>query len=235
MKTNKKTRTVLLVTFASILAPLATAQVAGAANAASSTVRSAPPTPPSPPSVSAGARSDAAMNAASRPTGATHADGASSAAVRTDRSGVNSSADIHASATGQERGLAVANTVSGGAAASLNVPDVVHQIHDTSFAGREAVTKDVDAKIDATSHTLSDLRHSARELKGDARDRFNAAYDDVRAKEKALKSSLKEARKATEANWAEAQAKLASDYDAYAQAVASAEATTSATATMENK
>ena len=55
-------------------------------------------------------------------------------------------------------------------------------------------------------------------------------YDDVRAKETALKRSLGEIRKASEQTWSDAQTRLAADYEAYAAAVARAEAAANANA-----
>ena len=46
----------------------------------------------------------------------------------------------------------------------------------------------------------------------------------MREKEKALKDSLTDVRRASEDKWSAAQAKLAADYEAYAAAAARAEA-----------
>ena len=65
----------------------------------------------------------------------------------------------------------------------------------------------------------------ARDLRTDARARFDTAYQQVRVSEETLRRSLLDARRASPERTAEAQARLASDYEAYADAVAAAEAT----------
>jgi|GEM_PF-6909303 len=244
MKTNKKIRYVTLVTFASLLAPFASAQVSGAVNAAtranaatSAATQNAAINAQQ--GLDAATRADAANMAATNAaqvsnnatSGAVNANAAGAAEMQADRPlregvGVNSAANANASATGQTNGLSIANAVSGGAATSLDVSAMVHEIHGATQATRATVLSQVDHNIDATAHVVADLRHSGRQLKGEARAQFDAAYDGARAQEKAVKRSLHEARKAKDETWDDAQAKLAADYEAYGQAVARVEAST---------
>jgi hypothetical protein len=87
----------------------------------------------------------------------------------------------------------------------------------------------VNARLEASSKAIDDLRRSGRQLEGDARARFNAAYDNVRARERDVRNSLNEARRASASTYANAQAKLAADYQRYSDAVSQAEASASAT------
>jgi hypothetical protein len=63
------------------------------------------------------------------------------------------------------------------------------------------------------------------------RQQFDAAAEDVKEKAKQLKKSLKDARKATDAQWDASRAQVAADYEAYAAAVARVDAATGATVT----
>jgi len=232
MKTHQTIRSLTLAAFASILASFASAQVTGAVDSGTRATTAAQ---------NSAIHSQQAANAAARsnPTAAANANRASSAGVnsgtnaaagvqadrpRRDGVGVNEAANANASLAGQTNGLSVANSVSGGIAGSLNSAAMVSDIRNASQATRTTMLAQVDSSLDASARAVADLRRSGRELKGEARARFDAAYDDLRAQEKTVKRSLSTARKAKDSTWADAQSQLASDYEAYAQAVSRAEA-----------
>ena len=206
MKTHKKIPTITLVAIASILAPIASAQVAGAADAATR------PT---------AATQNAELNA-QQGAGAAGAANVNASRPMSDGIGVNGAANTHTGLNAQTNGLSDAKGVSGGAG-SLNSAATVREIQGATESTGGNVLSQVDSSIHTSSSAMADLRRSGRQLKGEARTQFDAAYDDVRNQEKAVKRSLNEARKAKDSTWAQAQAQLASDYQAYSQAVSRAE------------
>lgn len=69
------------------------------------------------------------------------------------------------------------------------------------------------------------LRRIARQLPHEDRSQFDSAYAQVRAREVALRASILAASTASPEQAAEAQARVAADYEAYARAVTVADAT----------
>ncbi len=120
--------------------------------------------------------------------------------------------------------MAVAGANANSITASLNSTATVAQINGAALQTRDGVVTQVNGQIQNADQALGGLRTTGRELKGDARKQFDAAYDDVRARERDLKRSLREANNAKDDTWADARSKLATDYDAYVQAMARAEA-----------
>ncbi|HTL67730.1 MAG TPA: hypothetical protein VL200_08730 [Lacunisphaera sp.] len=178
--------------------------------------------PPPPPSVSASAAAQGAAAAAGAAGAASHA---GQVAVHPDADGVNANATMHASAAGEANGLSVATVVSGGAAADLDVPQVVRTIHEASFTARDTVAGEVQTRIDAGERHLADLEARADKNGSKARSDFATARREARAKQKAVRADLKAATKADgEVNWGSVQSDLAKDYRAYADAVVKAEA-----------
>ena len=82
------------------------------------------------------------------------------------------------------------------------------------------------AGLDASSHSLVQLRRTAKEKPLPIQDRsqFDFAYAQVRACEVALRSSIEQASNAPVESAAELQAKVAENYEAYARAVTVAQA-----------
>ena len=107
---------------------------------------------------------------------------------------------------------------------SLKTAETTARIRQAEMEMRATTLTAVDSKVDATESSVERLQRTARHLEGGVRDRAKTAFDEVRAKEKAVRSSLKEARRAGAEEWSEAREHLAANYEAYAQAVASAEA-----------
>lgn len=235
----------------------AAGQAAGAARLTPTpvmpSVRPAPITPaPVSPRQPVAATASGAVNAAARAgvragataTGATnvHARGpevrtgagiGGKAGVDAARAGgvvdLNTKADANASVRGHERGLTVATVAAGGAAASVDADATVKSIEATAHGARGTLSAELQAKIEATAKAMADLRAEARALRGEARSNFDAAYAELRAKEKALRASLKDyVRESKEATWGEVQSRLAADYRAYAQAAARAESAANA-------
>ncbi len=194
----KTTRCLIIALLAA--SPVAFAQVSGTANAAGGvTNRVLPPTQPP---VGAGANA----------TGA--------AGVNADRP-LPADTNAAANADAQAHGL---NAQAGGAAAvstALSPSNTIHSIQSTTFDERKSLLNEVSDRMDAGKKLVSSLKRDPRAINTEVRAEFNAALDDVNAKERILKRSLKEARNAGNADaWAVAQTTLAADYEAYATAVA---------------
>ncbi len=130
--------------------------------------------------------------------------------------GLNAQANSRASVNAQQRGLKVAALASGGATSE--------EIRTAAHANRDVVLERVDSQIEVGGQITADLNRQARHLDGEAKADFKAAMKEVKTAEKAVRRSLRTARKAKGEAQADAQAQLATDYAAYTEAVARAEA-----------
>jgi hypothetical protein len=115
-------------------------------------------------------------------------------------------------------------SVGGDISSAMNSAATLRDLNTATFATRDTVLTQVDARLDNARRATAELQRNSRNLSAEARTRFDAAYSDVEAREAALRRSENDARQASSSNWAQAQARLAADYDAYVQAVARAEA-----------
>jgi hypothetical protein len=181
-----------------------------------------------PPTVSAGA---AAQGAAATvvhapvipPATASSATAANSAVSGSVTTGVNASATTNASAAGQVHGLTVASAASQQASVTVNTADTVALIRQTAFTARDTVTAEVQARIDASAKVMAELEAKAARGGEKSRAAMAKALVEVRAREKALRVSLRDAtRVAKESSWGEVQSALAKNYGDYAKAVAEA-------------
>lgn len=236
---------VLIVTGAVALASVASAQHAGAGAAvravpAVPAIPAAPATPavpavpavPPTPTVSAGATagSNAAAAGAVRapviPPGSASAQGHGrvGAGASASSSGLNVNASDHASAQGQANGLSVATVASDRTRASLRMDETVHAIRGASFATRDQVTAEVQARLDDSEKVVTELRVKADAAGDKSRAAFARALANVRKQERQVRADLRAATKAAgESTWGSVQSELAKSYGAYAKAVAEAE------------
>jgi hypothetical protein len=182
--------------------PVAFAQVSGNLNAAGgATNRVLPPTEP-PANAGANAAGTAGVNA-DRPLPAD----------------ANAAANVDAAS--QTHGLNAQASGTAAVSTALNPSDTIHSIQSTTFDERRTLLNEVSDRIDAGDKLVSSLKRDPRALNTDVRTEFKSALDDVKAKEKFLKRSLKEASNASNVDaWTVAQGTLAADYEAYATAVA---------------
>lgn len=121
-------------------------------------------------------------------------------------------------------GLLPTGRVNVAVASSLEAATFAPTIRTASMSSRDQVLSDVQMRLKNSDKALGSFRSSTSQMSAEGRRQFNAAEDDVKAKEKALKHSIKAAKKATDATWDSARAQLAADYEAYATAVASIDA-----------
>jgi hypothetical protein len=166
--------------------------------------------------------------------------GAGSAAV-----GVRGVPDVHPNAEAfetigmrQER-LATGTNLAGGAAldapgmqvanqhaitAVLNAGPTVKEMSAATVDDRDKLSADIDSRVSATAKALTGLKAQTKSLNAEQRAEFKTAMKETDAREKALRKSLKTARKASVETWADTRADVASNYDAYVQAAQHAEA-----------
>lgn len=101
-------------------------------------------------------------------------------------------------------------------------------IRSAALASREQVIADIEARMKTSDTALDRVRRSAKEMSADGRRQFSTADDNVKARERELKKSLKAARKANDADWMAAREKLAADYEAYGAALGQVDMTSGA-------
>ena len=127
-------------------------------------------------------------------------------------------------AEAKAHGSVAAMPVVGVVGLALNTAEVTGQIRQTDEDARVTMLSMIESRIEATGRSVDRWQRAVRRLEGDIRSRAEEAIGEVKAREKALRSSLREARRASVQEWSEARERVASDYEAYAQAVACAEA-----------
>lgn len=94
---------------------------------------------------------------------------------------------------------------------------------------REQLAAQIDRNVEANERSLSAARAQTRRLPPLDQRRFLAAERDVRRALRRLHHSLDAAERVSVENWERARAVLASDYDAYTEAVAQAQRIATAT------
>ena len=92
-------------------------------------------------------------------------------------------------------------------------------LQSTDYANRSQLAQQVDQRIDSQKDTLKSLKKQGKHLEGQAKSDFKAAWDDVEAREKDLKHSVREVRNASSDRWDAARSQLASNYQAFEAAV----------------
>jgi hypothetical protein len=110
------------------------------------------------------------------------------------------------------------------AMAALRAGPSVQDIRAASSGSRLQMTSTMDDRVAASAKAMAAMQVQSKSLPRDAQAEFKAAARDVAIREKDLKATMKIARRASVETWSESRASLAAKYDAYAQAVAHAEA-----------
>jgi hypothetical protein len=110
-----------------------------------------------------------------------------------------------------------------GSAFSGAADPLVSSIHSGGFESRAQLASDIEQRLDAQKDTLKSLKKDSKNLDGQARSDFKAAWDEVEAREKDLKRSLRELRNASQDRWESARSELAANYQAYNAAIARAQ------------
>jgi hypothetical protein len=110
------------------------------------------------------------------------------------------------------------------AAMALDATRVGPSIQNASFETRQDVIDNVQSRVRQSDAAMTEFRRSRAEMSTGGRTQFDAATDSVKAAEKTLQKSIRAAQHASSANWEQARAQLASDYNAYATALAQVDA-----------
>jgi hypothetical protein len=114
-------------------------------------------------------------------------------------------------------------------ATPLEVTTFGPSIRSMTIDSRNQMFTDIETRVKNSEHAMASLRSTTSQMSAEGRQQFTAASDEVKEKAKALRKSLKDARRATDAQWDSTRAQLAADYEAYAAAVARVDAATGAT------
>ena len=106
------------------------------------------------------------------------------------------------------------------ASAALDDAHLQPMIRNSSFDSRDQVVDNVRAHVNQAQDTISAFRHSEGQMSASGRSQFDALKGEVKAAHKQLEHSIRNAADASSSGWDAARAQLATDYDAYAAAVA---------------
>jgi hypothetical protein len=109
-------------------------------------------------------------------------------------------------------------------ATSLDSTTFVPTVRSADLTTRDQVLADIQTRVTNSEKALGSYHSSMSQMSADGRRQFTAAEDAAKEKAKALKRSIKAAKKADNASWDTARAQLAADYEAYASAVAQIDA-----------
>lgn len=91
-------------------------------------------------------------------------------------------------------------------------------IRAMAFESRDTMLNDLDTRIDGAIKAMNSDRDIQRDMTATTRDQFKDAIEQVELKERALRHSIKEARKADAASWDSARSEIAANYDMFAAA-----------------
>jgi hypothetical protein len=91
-------------------------------------------------------------------------------------------------------------------------------IRQLSYESRDAMLDELSTRIDNTIKAMNADRDIQRDMTAVTRDQFKDAIEQVELKERALRKSIKDARKADASQWESARAEIAANYDMFAAA-----------------
>ncbi|HUR58007.1 MAG TPA: hypothetical protein VM029_09890 [Opitutaceae bacterium] len=109
-------------------------------------------------------------------------------------------------------------------ATSVDSVTVVPTIRAGMYESRDQVLTDIETRLKNSNTAMSTIRSTSSSMSESGRMQFKAAEGQVKEREKALRKSIKAARKANAQEWDAARTQLAADYEAYASALASVDA-----------
>jgi hypothetical protein len=113
-------------------------------------------------------------------------------------------------------------------ATSLESAKFAPTIRLTTISTRDPVMADIESRMKASERAMAAANASMAGMSDEGRKQFKAAAEEVKDKARELKRSVQAARKATEQDWDAARTELASDYEAYAAALAKVDAVSAA-------
>ena len=130
----------------------------------------------------------------------------------------NSTSPNYSSSASSSSMNSAASADASASAMSANDP-LATSLQSTDYNNRSQLAQQIDQRIDSQKDTLKSLKKQGKHLDGQAKSDFKAAWDDVEAREKDLKHSVREARNASADRWDAARSQLASNYQAFEAAV----------------
>lgn len=136
----------------------------------------------------------------------------------TESHGMNSSATAHTDADADR-------TMANGSARpdALQLASTMHSINQTAFDERRQLLKSVNMRLKSSRQELRAIQTNARDLRADARAKFQADLQQVKTSSANLKAALKGTKDADDATWTARRESLADAYQHYADAMAKLE------------
>jgi hypothetical protein len=123
-----------------------------------------------------------------------------------------------------EPALVPTGLVNISAAGATDAARIVPGVRVMAFDSRETLLPELNSRIDSTTAYMNANRDIMRDLTAGPRDRLKEAIADVEQRERAVRHSIKEAKKADANDWESARAQLAADYEAFGASAASFDA-----------
>ncbi|MDO8543717.1 MAG: hypothetical protein Q7S40_25020 [Opitutaceae bacterium] len=111
-----------------------------------------------------------------------------------------------------------------GVAAALNATQLETTLSSADFSAHTQLISDIEAAMKTAEGAMRGVRATMSEMSASGRAQFKTADDEVKRAERALRDSLRDARKATQQGWDAARAKLASDFQVYSSALTAIDA-----------
>lgn len=136
--------------------------------------------------------------------------------------------DAQTDGTGSLRAGGAGINGTGSASMALNTAQTIPAVQTAAFTERDRVTADLRGKMEASEKAVTQLKHRSGQMSAEAKADLKQSIKNAEAREKDLKKSLKAASKAKADTWEDARASVATNYNLYADAVAQAEAASSA-------
>ena len=134
---------------------------------------------------------------------------------------------VAAVAIGQPRvepGLMPTGQATVGASAAADSLHVDPMIRNAPFESRDEVVDNVRLRTRQSEVAVLELRRTEPQMSSTGRGQFATLNDEVKERRKALEKSTRAAANASASDWESARAQLATDYDAYAAALAQMDA-----------
>lgn len=228
-------RILLLATTAGLLLGSAAGfgQVTQALHGAVNATTAIPPPPMPPTNIGATAGAAGAAGAAAGAAGVNGAASGALGAAAAIPNPTRADAGVGVEVTARTPGVAIGVDEKTDAWAALDFDGTMRRINAVRLEERASLFDDLDARVKMSDKALAALRKHSDSFSAEAREDFDASVKDANAKEKALRRSEKEARRADAEHWADARTDVSARYAAYAQAVHHAQVTAVAASSAE--
>lgn len=123
-----------------------------------------------------------------------------------------------------EPGLMPTGHATVSASAEMAPAQVETGIRNASFDSRDDLIDGIRLRMRNAETTMVDFRRTEKDMSPQGRSQFDTLKDTVKERQKALEHSIRAAERASSADWDQARAQLASDYQAYVTALAQVDA-----------